>query len=183
MTTAKPAPFPRGEEQGWFDAAREGRLLYQQCADCGAVHAYPRAVCPSCWSSAPVDKASFGRGVVYSFTTQYRPGGPGFAGDVPYTLVLVDLEEGSGCSQTCATVGQTPRPSGCRWRSSSTRRGPAGLSYLHPGMLGLYLLLDAVEQLRGAAGERQVPGASVSLVHGMRMTLAAHATAVLSTEP
>jgi acetyl-CoA acetyltransferase len=58
-----------------------------------------------------------------------------------------------------------------------------GLSYLHPGMLALYLLLDAVEQLRGVAGERQVPGASVSLVHGMGMTLAAHATAVLSTEP
>jgi acetyl-CoA acetyltransferase len=58
-----------------------------------------------------------------------------------------------------------------------------GLSYLHPGMLGLYLLLDAVEQLRGVAVERQVPGASVSLVHGMGMTLAAHATAVLSTEP
>src|SRR5215469_14167487 len=57
-----------------------------------------------------------------------------------------------------------------------------GLSYLHPGMLGLYLLLDAVEQLRGAAGGRQVPGASVSLVHGMGMTLAAHATAILSTE-
>jgi acetyl-CoA acetyltransferase len=58
-----------------------------------------------------------------------------------------------------------------------------GLSYLHPGMLGLYLLLDAVEQLRGTAGERQVPGASLSLVHGMGMTLAAHATAILSTEP
>jgi acetyl-CoA acetyltransferase len=58
-----------------------------------------------------------------------------------------------------------------------------GLSYLHPGMLGLYLILDAVEQLRGTAGERQVPDASVSLLHGMGMTLAAHATAVLSREP
>jgi acetyl-CoA acetyltransferase len=58
-----------------------------------------------------------------------------------------------------------------------------GLSYLHPGMLGLYLLLDAAEQLRGTAGERQIPDASLSLVHGMGMTLAAHATAVLSREP
>lgn len=58
-----------------------------------------------------------------------------------------------------------------------------GLSYLHPGMLGLYLVLAAVEQLRGSAESIQVPGASTSLVHGMGMTLAAHASAVLSTEP
>ncbi|MEV8514266.1 acetyl-CoA acetyltransferase [Dactylosporangium sp. NPDC051484] len=58
-----------------------------------------------------------------------------------------------------------------------------GLAYLHPGMLGLYLILDAVEQLRGEADERQIPDAAVSLVHGMGMTLAAHATAVLSIDP
>ncbi len=57
-----------------------------------------------------------------------------------------------------------------------------GLAWRHPGMLGLFLILDAVEQLRGAAGGRQAPGATTSLVHGMGMTLAAHATAVLSTE-
>lgn len=57
-----------------------------------------------------------------------------------------------------------------------------GLAWRHPGMLGLFLILDAVEQLRGAAGDRQTPGATTSLVHGMGMTLAAHATAVLSTE-
>ena len=37
---------------------------------------------------------SAGRGTIYSFTTQYRPGAPGFADDVPYTLVLIDLDEG-----------------------------------------------------------------------------------------
>src|SRR3712207_8297104 len=35
-----------------------------------------------------------GRGVVHTFTTQYRPGHPAFAGKVPYTAVLVDLDEG-----------------------------------------------------------------------------------------
>lgn len=94
MSAAKPVPFPRGEEQGWFNAARDGRLLYQQCAECGAVPSYPRTVCPSCWSEKLVEKASAGRGIVHSFTTQYRPGAPGFADEVPYTLVLVDLAEG-----------------------------------------------------------------------------------------
>ncbi|KWX56738.1 acetyl-CoA acetyltransferase [Mycobacterium sp. NAZ190054] len=57
----------------------------------------------------------------------------------------------------------------------------AGLSFTHPGMLGLFLLTEAVTQLRGDAGARQVAGAQTSLVHGMGLTLAAHSTAVLST--
>lgn len=58
-----------------------------------------------------------------------------------------------------------------------------GLAYCHPGMLGMFLIVEAVQQLRGAAGRRQVDGARVSLVHGMGMTLAAHATAVLASTP
>ncbi|MDA2889430.1 acetyl-CoA acetyltransferase [Mycolicibacterium sp. BiH015] len=57
----------------------------------------------------------------------------------------------------------------------------AGLSFTHPGMLGLFLLTEAVTQLRGDAGARQVEGAQTSLVHGMGLTIAAHSTAVLST--
>ncbi|HEY3481530.1 MAG TPA: thiolase, partial [Streptomyces sp.] len=58
-----------------------------------------------------------------------------------------------------------------------------GLSYTHPGMLGMFLITEAVRQLRGDAGARQQPGAAVSLVHGMGLTLAAHATAILGTTP
>lgn len=57
----------------------------------------------------------------------------------------------------------------------------AGLSFTHPGMLGLFLLTEAVTQLRGDAGTRQVEGAQTSLVHGMGLTIAAHSTVVLST--
>ena len=57
----------------------------------------------------------------------------------------------------------------------------AGLSFTHPGMLGLFLLTEAVAQLRGDAGQRQVGGAQTSLVHGMGLTIAAHSTAILST--
>jgi acetyl-CoA acetyltransferase len=49
-------------------------------------------------------------------------------------------------------------------------------------MLGMFLIVEAVQQLRGDAGRRQVKDASVSLVHGMGLTLAAHASAVLSNQ-
>lgn len=59
----------------------------------------------------------------------------------------------------------------------------AGLAQVHPGMLGMFLIVEAVQQLRGDAGRRQVKDARLSLVHGMGLTLAAHATAILSNQP
>jgi acetyl-CoA acetyltransferase len=56
-----------------------------------------------------------------------------------------------------------------------------GLSYNHPGMYGLLLLVEAVRQLRGECGERQVEGAEVALAHGNGGVLSSQVTAVLGS--
>jgi acetyl-CoA acetyltransferase len=58
-----------------------------------------------------------------------------------------------------------------------------GLSYCHPGMFGIFLLIEAVRQLRKEAGERQLGKCDIALVHGNGGTLSSQATAILSNQP
>ena len=56
-----------------------------------------------------------------------------------------------------------------------------GLSCVHPGMYGVFLMIEAVRQLRGEGGERQVPGVKTALAHGNGGTLSSQSTAIFGT--
>jgi acetyl-CoA acetyltransferase len=56
-----------------------------------------------------------------------------------------------------------------------------GLSCCHPGMYGMFLLIEAVQQLRAEAGARQVPNAEIALCHGNGGVLSSQVTALLGT--
>ncbi len=98
----------------------------------------------------------------------------------PFTIAIIIAVEDIGL---CAKGEGGPyledmkaRPGG----SLPMNTNGGGLSHRHPGMLGMNLILEAVEQLRGTAGARQVDGAQHSLVHGLGGVYTTTATAVLA---
>lgn len=57
-----------------------------------------------------------------------------------------------------------------------------GLSYCHPGMYGIFPLIEAVRQLRGEADKRQVANAKLALAHGTGGVLSSTGTCVLAVD-
>jgi len=57
-----------------------------------------------------------------------------------------------------------------------------GLSCMHPGMYGLFLIIEAARQLRNEAGERQLKKADIALCHGNGGVLSSQVTTIFGTE-
>jgi acetyl-CoA acetyltransferase len=57
-----------------------------------------------------------------------------------------------------------------------------GLSYCHPGMYGLFLLIEAARQLRHECGARQIADCETAIAHGNGGVLSSQSTVILGTQ-
>jgi uncharacterized OB-fold protein len=81
----------------FWEATREGRLLVQWCITCDRAIFYPRSFCPYGDGGDTLEwRTASGRATVHAVTVEQNPAATGatFSGGEPYTVALVDLEEG-----------------------------------------------------------------------------------------
>ncbi len=108
----KPVPAVTPALAPFFAAAREGRLVVQRCAACGALRFPAREICSACLATEVTWQAVSGRGTIFSYNVMHQIYHPGFAAAVPYAVVIVKLEEGPkitsnlvDCAPDAITIG------------------------------------------------------------------------------
>ena len=79
---------------GFFEAAARGELVVRACANCGTVLHVTRAYCRACGSWDGEWKPAGTTGTLHSFTVADHQVHPAYP--VPYTIVLVDLDDVPG---------------------------------------------------------------------------------------
>jgi hypothetical protein len=90
----KPIPVPSSESKPYWEGLRQHQLLIPRCNACRRYWFPPSTNCPHCTSSDFTWTPVSGRGKVFTYVVYHRVYHPGFADQVPYTVALVELEEG-----------------------------------------------------------------------------------------
>jgi len=90
-----PVPEPSAVSAPFWEATRKHQLVMQRCASCRHLVWYPRHVCPHCGGFSLQWEQLSGQGIVHAVSVHHRPAHPAFAERVPYSVVLVDLDEGA----------------------------------------------------------------------------------------
>ena len=105
---AKPLPIPDPVTKPFWDSLKAHAIQLQRCPACDRFIYYPRAVCPSCLSAELEWRPVSGRGVVHAFTIPHRHPNRAFGAEVPYVVVLVELEDGVRIMSNLIEVEPTP---------------------------------------------------------------------------
>lgn len=110
--TKRPVPPISDVAAPYWEGARSGVLRIQQCGRCGATPFPPRRRCPDCGSDDLEWGDHSGRGVIVAATVVHRPPHPAFAGQCPFVLAIVELDDGPrltsnivGCPPEEAKIG------------------------------------------------------------------------------
>jgi uncharacterized OB-fold protein len=94
MGEMKPQPRPTPESAPFWDGAKAHKLLLPRCNACGTFWFPPSRRCVHCLSPDFGWRESAGEGRIYSFVVFHRVYHPAYESDVPYTVAIVELDEG-----------------------------------------------------------------------------------------
>lgn len=94
MAYEKPLPNVTREDGPFWQAAREHRFVLPRCTNCGHVFFPPYLSCPRCLSFELEWMEASGKGTVWGHTVMRHPYIPSFVDELPYNVVLVELDEG-----------------------------------------------------------------------------------------
>jgi uncharacterized OB-fold protein len=90
----KPIPAVTPDMVEFFEGARRGHLMVHKCDGCGELNFPAHSLCSKCFATSGKWVPVSGRGEIYSYNIMHQIYHPGFAGEVPYAVVVVKLEEG-----------------------------------------------------------------------------------------
>ncbi|OUS88577.1 Zn-ribbon domain-containing OB-fold protein [Rhodococcus sp. NCIMB 12038] len=91
---AKPLPDTDGLHGTFWEGARRGELLLQQCRECGTKWNQGSGFCPGCLAADFDWVPAAGTGTIYARIFMHQVYWPSFKDDVPYNVVWVKLDEG-----------------------------------------------------------------------------------------
>jgi uncharacterized protein len=92
----RPLPVRDQLNRVYWDGAQHERLVLQRCTRCRTYVHPPRAACPACRNEELEPSEVSGKGRVYSWSVMYSGGNPGFDEKLPYTVLVVELDEQPG---------------------------------------------------------------------------------------
>jgi uncharacterized OB-fold protein len=90
----RPLPRRRGMAGEFYEYCKKHELRFQRCTDCGTWRHVPRDMCAKCGSFNWAWAQSSGKGKLFSWTTVMQPMLPQFADRVPYSPVVIEMDEG-----------------------------------------------------------------------------------------
>jgi hypothetical protein len=90
----KPIPKVNEDSRPFWEGCKAHELRFQKCNKCGHVRWPPAIICPECHAEDTVRITAAGHGRVYTYVVYHLAYHPGFDGDLPYVVAIVELPEG-----------------------------------------------------------------------------------------
>ena len=103
-------PHADAATQPFWDAAKEGRLVCQQCTACGTFRMPPSPFCFNCQSREVAYTELAGTATIYSFTVVRHPLHPDLIDCCPYVSGTVELDgtQGAGARMLVNIIDVDP---------------------------------------------------------------------------